>query len=171
MVFSSLNPFVTRFFPFRVMPFPKQDEVNGAVRTGKEAVVYHAVGSLLPVEGADAVPGFAPGEAKVRGATTRESESEEECSEVVQGAEAVEVGSSAAAPSAAVEEGDVRLAVQVAEAATGGEEEEEESDDPVEFALKVFKTTLTEFKNRLAYVEGDHRFKTMKGLSHQNPRE
>ena len=43
--------------------------------------------------------------------------------------------------------------------------------DGCEYALKIFKTTLTEFKNRLDYVKGDHRFHGMQNLSHQNPRK
>lgn len=40
-----------------------------------------------------------------------------------------------------------------------------------EYAVKVFKTTLTEFKSRLDYVSGDHRFAGYQNLSHQNPRK
>jgi RIO kinase 3 len=31
---------------------------------------------------------------------------------------------------------------------------------PKECAIKVYKTTLNEFKNRGKYVDGDHRLKT-----------
>ena len=40
-----------------------------------------------------------------------------------------------------------------------------------EYAVKVFKTTLTEFKSRMDYVSGDHRFAAYQNLSHQNPRK
>ncbi|PIK53678.1 putative serine/threonine-protein kinase RIO3 [Apostichopus japonicus] len=39
---------------------------------------------------------------------------------------------------------------------------------PVECALKVFKTTLNEFKNRQKYIKDDYRFKDR--FSKQNPR-
>jgi serine/threonine-protein kinase RIO1 len=40
-----------------------------------------------------------------------------------------------------------------------------------EFAVKVYKTSLTEFSNRHEYVEGDHRFKSLGQLSRQNNRK
>ena len=47
----------------------------------------------------------------------------------------------------------------------------EHQGDVVEYAVKVFKTTLTEFKSRMDYVNGDHRFAAYSHLSHQNPRK
>ena len=48
-------------------------------------------------------------------------------------------------------------------AAAGGledeQEEEEEEEEHAEVAVKIFKTTMSDFKNRAEYVEGDHRFK------------
>ena len=38
-----------------------------------------------------------------------------------------------------------------------------------EVAIKVFKTTLTDFKNREKYVHGDHRF-SKDDFKKQNPR-
>lgn len=40
-----------------------------------------------------------------------------------------------------------------------------------EYAVKVFKTTLSEFKTRINYIKGDYRFKDILGLSKQNPRK
>lgn len=42
-------------------------------------------------------------------------------------------------------------------------------EDPSELAVKIFKTTLTEFKARDKYVEGEHRFRH--SLKNQNPRK
>jgi len=41
---------------------------------------------------------------------------------------------------------------------------------PAEVAIKVFKTTLNEFKNREQYVHGDHRF-SKDDYKKQNPRK
>ena len=41
-------------------------------------------------------------------------------------------------------------------------------------AIKIFRTTLSEFSNRTDYVNGDYRFRKAtsgRGLSHQNPRK
>ncbi|GFQ99705.1 hypothetical protein TNCT_416241, partial [Trichonephila clavata] len=46
---------------------------------------------------------------------------------------------------------------------------EEESTVPVEYAIKVFKTSLNEFKNREQYIKDDHRFKNR--LTKQNPQK
>jgi len=43
-----------------------------------------------------------------------------------------------------------------------------ENADGAEFAVKIFKTTLNEFKNRQEYVEGEHRFRHVP--LKQNPR-
>lgn len=51
--------------------------------------------------------------------------------------------------------------------AVGGSSEE--MDIPSECAIKVFKTTLNEFKTRDKYVKGDHRFKAQ--FHRQNPRK
>ena len=45
----------------------------------------------------------------------------------------------------------------------------EERPLPTECAVKVFKTTLNEFKNRDRYIKDDYRFKTRFGK--QNPRK
>ena len=45
----------------------------------------------------------------------------------------------------------------------------EDMEIPGECAIKVFKTTLNEFKTRDKYVKGDHRFKSQ--FSRQNPRK
>ena len=41
---------------------------------------------------------------------------------------------------------------------------------PKECAIKVYKTTLNEFKNREKYVHGDHRF-SRDDYKKQNPRK
>lgn len=41
---------------------------------------------------------------------------------------------------------------------------------PKECAIKVYKTTLNEFKNREKYVHGDHRF-SRDDFKKQNPRK
>ena len=41
---------------------------------------------------------------------------------------------------------------------------------PKECAIKVYKTTLNEFKNRGKYVDGDHRF-ARDDYQKQNPRK
>ncbi|GFT75262.1 hypothetical protein NPIL_319581 [Nephila pilipes] len=46
---------------------------------------------------------------------------------------------------------------------------EDESAVPVEYAIKVFKTTLNEYKNRQQYIQDDYRFKQR--FSKQNPRK
>jgi len=98
------------------------NEVNGAVRTGKEAVVYHATGHF--------------------DSTAIETQEDDQ------------------PKSQQLEEGD-------------GWQVSVGLDDIVlrDFAVKVFKTTLTEFKNRMNYTEGDHRMRHVAGLSHQNPRK
>eukprot|EP00924_Labyrinthula_sp_SR-Ha-C_P008775 maker-scaffold_2-snap-gene-2.22-mRNA-1 protein AED:0.00 eAED:0.00 QI:231/1/1/1/1/1/2/475/607 len=53
------------------------------------------------------------------------------------------------------------------------DEEEEEAREVYEkeIAVKVFKTSLNEFKNRTDYVQGDFRFSSVDRLSHQNNRK
>ncbi|KAK6168246.1 hypothetical protein SNE40_022112 [Patella caerulea] len=46
----------------------------------------------------------------------------------------------------------------------------EEADMPSECAIKIFKTTLNEFKNRQDYIKGDHRF-SKDDFKKQNPRK
>ncbi|OQV22180.1 Serine/threonine-protein kinase RIO3 [Hypsibius exemplaris] len=53
--------------------------------------------------------------------------------------------------------------------ATGGEVEELKITLPEECALKVFKTTLNEFRNRDPYIRDDYRFQER--YSHLNPRK
>jgi len=80
------------------------EEVHGVVKTGKEAVVFHAIGK------------------------------------------ATEIGQ------------------EIVESL-------EQNEEMKEMAIKVFKTTLTGFKNRLDFVKGDHRFQSLSRLSNQNPRK
>eukprot|EP00510_Aplanochytrium_minuta_P003425 CAMPEP_0184011770 /NCGR_PEP_ID=MMETSP0954-20121128/4012_1 /TAXON_ID=627963 /ORGANISM="Aplanochytrium sp, Strain PBS07" /LENGTH=535 /DNA_ID=CAMNT_0026291625 /DNA_START=152 /DNA_END=1756 /DNA_ORIENTATION=- len=87
------------------------DEINGAIRTGKEAIVYHAEG-----------PSYVPEEAKI-------------------------------------------IEIEGLESLSGSAQTENR-----EYAVKVFKTTLNQFKRRADYVEGDHRFLPLNNLSRQNPR-
>merc|ERR1719428_380418 len=47
-------------------------------------------------------------------------------------------------------------------------DDEETVQFPTECAIKVFKTTLNEFKTREKYIRDDHRFKER--FSKQNPR-
>lgn len=55
--------------------------------------------------------------------------------------------------------------------ATGGQTNDERNNDPVpsELAVKVFKTTLNEFKNRQDYIANDYRFKDR--FKKMNPRK
>jgi RIO kinase 3 len=48
--------------------------------------------------------------------------------------------------------------------AFGGYDDEHEREVPVECAVKVFKTTLNEFKNRIDYCKDDYRFKNPRKL-------
>lgn len=57
--------------------------------------------------------------------------------------------------------------------AFGGDGPTEDCPDatemPPEVAIKIFKTTLNEFRNRSQYIEEDYRFKDK--FSRQNPRK
>ncbi|GBG27673.1 Serine/threonine-protein kinase rio1 [Hondaea fermentalgiana] len=159
------------------------EEVNGIVRTGKEAVVFHATGHFdsmaeyneqllqhMPNEAAELWPGARD--------TTEDDDAD--ASEAVQSSAA----GGAEAPAAAAEDGEKVTDQSVATAGfkavaqpIGQGKSRHSKSKPKEevvirqFAIKLFKTTLTEFKNRLDYVKGDHRFRTVEQLSRQNPRK
>eukprot|EP00656_Telonema_subtile_P009111 TRINITY_DN14276_c0_g1_i3.p1 TRINITY_DN14276_c0_g1~~TRINITY_DN14276_c0_g1_i3.p1 ORF type:complete len:545 (+),score=137.80 TRINITY_DN14276_c0_g1_i3:1353-2987(+) len=58
----------------------------------------------------------------------------------------------------------------IAGAMLNGESEQFDVCEGESVALKVFKTTLNEFKNRTLYIDGDYRFRHMK-LGKHNPRK
>mmetsp|Transcript_11755 Transcript_11755/g.13378 ORF Transcript_11755/g.13378 Transcript_11755/m.13378 type:complete len:488 (+) Transcript_11755:357-1820(+) len=89
------------------------NEVNGTVRTGKEAVVYHAEGPFVIPPDVNIVE---------------------------------------------MEEPDIL------------NDSKADQSQTREYAVKVFKTTISEFKRRSDYVDGDHRFRSIVNLSRQNPR-
>ena len=124
----------SRLIIFKILNAGLLDEVNGAVRTGKEATVFAAVGPSLPTEAVvamDDVPGFSPGEARQR---PRTASKEEDCAFTD---EAPDTGGDTNGDRFdgdchSIAASSVTSGANVAE---GGRRE---------IAIKVFKTTLTE---------------------------
>lgn len=141
----------TRLILHRFINAGLLEMIHGVIRTGKEAVVYHALGSFdsQQVEGWDLEQREA-----LRAIQQQQEVEEDEEHENDQGVS--EMGNIAVQPPS----------LEALNVLPQGE-----SVKFNDFAVKVFKTTLTEFKNRLDYVRGDHRFRSVQHLSRQNPRK
>jgi len=112
----------TRLLLHKMVNAGHLEQVNGVIRTGKEAVVFHATGFF-------------------------------EISDNISKELGEDEGGNATAGTLEGEDTTVKARVFK------------------EFAIKVFKTSLMEFKNRLDYIKGDHRFRDVANLSRQNPRK
>lgn len=131
----------TRLILHRMVNTGVLEEVNGVVRTGKEASVYHALGTDQVV--ADG-PGVAPGHQRKQ--TQNHDEEEDETQEATQ-----------------------TTATTVT--TSGQQRQQQHQHQHRGYAVKVFRTTLDGFKNRMAYIQGDHRFGSYGQLKRQNPRK
>lgn len=159
---------------FKLLSSGRMDELNGVVRTGKESNVYHGAGWHdwdAPEDDLDEDDLDSPDDD-----AAEEGPSEEAAEGAGVGED--DVAAAAEAEATAVEE--VAAAVPVeAEGEDGGDADavggaggmaSEEAVDGEEVAIKVFRTTLSEFKNRGDYIEGDHRFHGV-NLHRKNPRK
>jgi len=122
------------------------DSVNGVVRTGKEAVIYHA-------------SGYFDGTAMTENDFIGETSNLDETSDVT------------LSEQDALEEDGWSVVKRRRDESRKHKKEVIEDVKFDEFAVKVFKTTLNEFKNRLEYVKGDYRFRDVDSLTNQNPRK
>jgi len=126
------------------------DAVNYVVRMGKEGVIFHAIG---PSNYSRARPGKAPFPARKSSKGSATGNEEDAGDDESSGGDYEEVDAE-------------DLLVETCA-------NEDAADDAAvsEFAVKVYKTSLTEFSNRHEYVEGDHRFTSLGQLSKQNNRK
>jgi serine/threonine-protein kinase RIO1 len=157
--------------------------VGGVVKEGKESVVFRGEGWSEEVHRELAGEGWSGVKAQVwEGDEEEEDESEgegpaEEGEEEEEGegtaegeAEAASAAPSAATGSAAAVSGTAPSAAKAAVPADSSDLYSEFTSGGVsDVAVKVFKTTLNEFSNRKAYMDGDRRFSRTK-LS-QDPRK
>jgi len=141
----------TRLTLHRLLDAGVLDAVNYVVRTGKEGVVFHAVG---PLECSREMPGRAPFPSN-NGSRSKDTGKLDDQEELVDDLDN--------------DEDDYDD--------NGGEDAEFDDSEFIregfenataEFAVKVYKTNLSEFTNRHEYIEGDHRFASLGQLSRQN---
>lgn len=159
------------------------EEVNGIVRTGKEAVVFHATGlyDSAAEYGEDILQHMPEEASELWGQNGTEDSTNKDASpstgEVAEESETSNLKDygdtiTGMVPSDGEEDED-----SVHEEETSTKKRSRKRNKPMEevvirdFAIKLFKTTLTEFKNRLDYVKGDHRFRVVEQLTRQNPRK
>ncbi|EGD79868.1 Riok3 protein [Salpingoeca rosetta] len=120
----------TRVLVFKMVNAGDLNEVDGAVSTGKESVIFHGTRTQRPAHSGDEHDGHDDG-AGVEGV------------EGVDGAEGAHIDST---PS--------------------GDDDGDMPGHEVEVALKVFKTTLTEFTQRQQFLHGDRRYDRRVGKQH-----
>jgi len=118
------------------------DSLDYVVRTGKEGVIYHGTG---PSGFSKKSPGKVPYPARTAEEGNEDEEDETEGNEDEEDETEEDSGETALSSEVVVQRG-----------------------KPIEFAIKVYKTNLTEFTNRYEHVEGDHRFASVGQLSRQN---
>jgi serine/threonine-protein kinase RIO1 len=123
----------TRLVIHRLLDAGVLDAVNYVVRSGKEGVIFHAVGPTSYDKGR---PGKAPYPARTLADDEEDEDAQSYEDEVEEEFECEDMGAPGSGSG--------------------------------EFAIKVYKTNLTEFANRHEYVEGDHRFASVGQLSRQN---
>mmetsp|Transcript_18857 Transcript_18857/g.31468 ORF Transcript_18857/g.31468 Transcript_18857/m.31468 type:complete len:415 (+) Transcript_18857:54-1298(+) len=133
----------TRLLLFKLIQKSVFDEVHGVVKTGKESNVYHATKNRVLSPQSPSTSSTPSSSIKLDEVTCRDQETEKvlgdlELKLIDQENEDGDAGSVASSVSHLLFEN---------------------SDfDYHDVAVKVFKTTLNEFSNRIDYIKGDHRF-------------
>lgn len=132
------------------------DRVDGIVQTGKESVVFHAVGPWVPPEMKIGSPPF-PSRKKI--VENEEDGDDDDDDDDVLTPDSIMVGEGEGTTNAS------------SPPPPSSARKPPPPQRQREYAIKVYKTTLNEFRNRAAYVEGDHRFDALGELSRLNPRK
>ncbi|XP_048968789.1 serine/threonine-protein kinase RIO3 isoform X4 [Canis lupus baileyi] len=133
----------TRLLMYKMVNSGMLETITGCISTGKESVVFHAYGGRFYLFMTDTL------RERERGRDTGRGRSRLHAGSLMQ---------------------DPILGLQ--DHALGRSMEDEKEDSkviPTECAIKVFKTTLNEFKNRDKYIKDDFRFKDR--FSKLNPRK
>jgi len=155
----------TKLILFQMLNNGKLDQIDGLVSTGKEANVYYGLSSFNDEDNWEDVD-------KDENAVAESDHMRPSVKRILdnypQGSKAIE--KSPEAEGDAQEQNEQEAAGE--EGDEGEEEEEEAMDDSLvqfEVVIKVFKTTLNEFKNREEYIREDSRYAGR--ITKHNPRK
>jgi serine/threonine-protein kinase RIO1 len=151
----------TRLLLFKLIQKNVFDEVHGIIKTGKESNVYHATKNKTNTDSTLAGLRVDENESYVGGEGYVVVEKDVNNCDVEETASSEEV--------VILEESDSKVETGSVASSEMSHLIFENSDlDCHDVAVKVFKTTLNEFSNRIDYIKGDHRFSREKYAKNSN---